>query len=113
MKSVKILLLIFTVLQASPPPAPVRGDRFQIAVPQGWKVLNSGDDVILQHSSGASLLLLRATPAAHLEDFAEKQAERIMTHLGFAKLGDRRHYKNETTKWWQYEIDGTGLSKHG
>ena len=48
MKSVKILLLIFTVLQASPPPVPVRGDRFQIAVPQGWKVLNSGDDIIRQ-----------------------------------------------------------------
>ena len=48
MESVKILLLIFTLLQASPPPAPVRGDRFQIAVPQGWKVLNSGDDVILR-----------------------------------------------------------------
>ena len=112
MESVKILLLIFTLLQASPPPAPVRGDRFQIAVPQGWKVLNSGDDVILQHSSGASLLLLRATPAAHLEDFAEKQAERIMTPLGFAKLGEPQHYKNGTTEWVQYEIRGNRLSEH-
>src|SRR5439155_25741201 len=112
MDSVKILLLIFTVLQASPPAAPVRGDRFQIAVPQGWKVLNSGDDIILQHSSGASLLLLRATPTAHLADFAEKQAERIMTPLGFAKLGEPQHYKNGNDEWVQYEIRVNRLSEH-
>lgn len=106
MISVKILLLIFTALQVSQAPAPVRGDRFQISVPQGWKVLSSGDDVILQHSSGASLLLLRATPTAHLEDFAQRQAERIMAPLGFAKLGEPHHFKSGTEEWVQYEIHG-------
>src|SRR5437879_2466611 len=112
MDSVKILLLIFTVLQASQPAVPVRGDRFQIAVPQGWKVLNAGDDIILQHTSGASLLLLRAMPTTHLEEFAETQAERIMTPLGFAKLGEAQHYKNGNEEWVQYEIRGKRLEEH-
>jgi hypothetical protein len=112
MDSVKILLLIFTALQVAQPSTPVRGDRFQIAVPQGWKVLNAGDDVILQHSSGASLLLLRAMPTAHLEDFAGRQAERIMTPLGFAKLGEPQHYKNGNDEWVQYEIRGNRFAEH-
>src|SRR2546426_860025 len=112
MVSVKIFLLIFTAFQVSQPPAPVRGDRFQIAVPQGWKVLISGDDVVLQHSSGASLLLLRATPTSHLEDFAERQAERIMAPLGFAKLGEPQRFKGTNEEWVQYEIRGNRLSEH-
>jgi hypothetical protein len=111
MDSVKIFLLIFTALQAAQPSTSVRGDRFQIVVPQGWKVLNAGDDVILQHSSGASLLLLRATPTAHLEDFAERQAERIMAPLGFAKLGEPQHYKNGNDEWVQYEIRGNRFAE--
>jgi hypothetical protein len=109
---VKILLLIFTALQVSPPPTPVRGDRFQIAVPQGWKVLISGDDVVLQHSSGASLLLLRATPTANLVDFAERQAERIMSPLGSAKLGEPQRFKGTNEEWVQYEIRGNRLDEH-
>src|SRR6266566_8686961 len=112
MVSVKIFLLIFTALQVPQPPTPVRGDRFQIAVPQGWKVLISGDDVVLQHSSGASLLLLRAATTTKLNDFAERQAERIMTPLGFAKLGEPQHFKGTKEEWVQYEIRGNRLSEH-
>lgn len=111
MDAVKILLLIFTALQVSQPATPVRGDRFQIAVPQGWKVLNAGDEVVLQHSSGASLLLLRATPAANLQDFAERQAERVMAPLGFAKLGEPQHFKGPNEEWVQYEIRGNRLDE--
>ena len=112
MDPVKIFLLIFTAFQVSQPATPVRGDRFQIAVPQGWKVLNACDDVILQHSSGASLLLLRAMATTRLEDFAEKQAERIMAPLGFAKLGEPQHYKNGNEEWVQYEIRGNRVAEH-
>ena len=112
MVSVKILLLIFTALQVAQPPTSVRGDRFQIAVPQGWKVLTAGTDVILEHSSGASLLLLRATPASNLHDFAERQAERIMSPLGFAKLGEPQHFKSANEEWVQYEIQGNRLDEH-
>jgi hypothetical protein len=112
MVSVKILLLIFTTLQVSQPTASVRGDRFQIAVPQGWKVLIAGNDIVLEHSSGASLLLLRATPASNLENFAERQAERIMAPLGLAKLGEPQHFKGANQEWVQYEIRGSRLDEH-
>jgi hypothetical protein len=112
MVSVKILLLIFTTLQVSQPTTSVRGDRFQIAVPQGWKVLIAGNDIVLEHSSGASLLLLRATPASNLENFAERQAERIMAPLGFAKLAEPQHFKGANQEWVQYEIRGNRLDEH-
>jgi hypothetical protein len=112
MFTVKILLLIFTALQVSSPPTSVRGDRFQIAVPQGWKVLVAGTDVVLEHSSGASLLLLRATPTSKLQDFAERQAERIMSPLVFAKLGEPEHFKSANEEWVQYEIRGNRFDEH-
>ena len=112
MVSVKILLLIFTALQASQPPMSVRGDRFQIAVPQAWRVLIAGTDVVLEHSSGASLLLVRATPVSNLQDFAERQAERIMRPLGVAQLGEPQHFKSANQEWVQYEIRGDRLDEH-
>src|SRR5262249_24111827 len=48
----------------------------------------------------------------HLEEFAEKQAERIMSPLGFAKLGEAQHYKKGNEEWVQYEIRGNRLSEH-
>jgi hypothetical protein len=112
MVSVRILLLIFTALQISRPATSVQGDRFQIAVPQGWKVLVAGSDVVLEHSSGASLLLLRATPTSNLPDFAERQAERIMSPLELGKLGEPKHFKSTNEEWVQYEIRGDRLDEH-
>src|SRR3989441_12350478 len=112
MFAVKMLALILATLQLSQPGAPVRGDRFQIAVPQGWRILTAGSDVVLEHSTGASLLLLRATPASKLDTFAERQAERIMTPLGFAKLGEPQHFKGTNQEWVQYEIRGNRMTEH-
>ena len=111
MLPVKYFVLILAMLQAEPPTA-VRGDRFQIAVPQGWRILAAGSDVVLEHSTGASLLLLRATPTSKLDDFAQRQAERIMSPLGFAKLGEPQHFKENNQEWVQYEIRGNRLSEH-
>jgi len=90
----------------------VRGDRFQIAVPQGWRILTAGSDVVLEHSTGASLLLLRATPSSNLNDFAQRQAERIMSPLGFARLGEPQHFKGTNQEWVQYEIHGNRMTEH-
>jgi len=110
---VQVLFLIFVLLQATPAPAPtVRGDRFQILVPQGWKVLNEGGYVLLQHSSGASLLVQRINRATNLQDYAQQQAERIMAPLGFAKLGEPKSFKNAHDEWVQYEIRGNRLDEH-
>ena len=113
---VRFFLLIVAAMQASqtPPssPAAVRGDRFEIAVPQGWKTLNGGGDVLLEHSTGASLLIRRVSQTKNLPDYAQHQAERVMTPLGFAKLGEPRSFKDTHDEWVQYEIYGNRLTDH-
>jgi hypothetical protein len=108
----QLVLLLLAVLQAASPSAQptARGDRFQIAVPQGWKILTSGTDVVLEHATGASLLIVRVDAARNLGEYAQQQAERIMTPLGFAKLGDPRTFKDTHDEWVEYEIHGNRLS---
>jgi hypothetical protein len=109
-----VLLLILGLSQTAPSPTAVtpsvRGDRFQIIVPQGWKTLNEGGFVLLQHTSGASLLVQRINRTNTLVDYARRQAERIMMPLGFAKLGEPRHFKDRQDEWVQYEITGNRLA---
>ena len=108
-----ILAVIFGLIQAGQPatsPPSVRGDRFQIVVPQGWKTLNEGAFVLLEHSSGASLLVQRVTRTTNLADYAKRQAERIMLPLGFALLGEPRNFKDTHDEWIQYEILGNRIN---
>src|SRR5215468_10093396 len=110
-----MLLLIFAAIQAvqAPPPAPrVRGDRFQVIVPQGWRTLNDGGFVLLGHSSGASLLVERIDRTTNLSAYAQRQAERIMLPLGFATIGEPRYFKDAHDEWVQYEIRGNRLTDH-
>jgi len=103
------------VLQISQEPLSqpsVRGDRFQIFVPQGWKALNDGGYVLLGHSSGASLLVQRINRPGNLPEYAQRQAERIMLPLGFAKLGEPQSFKEGKDEWIQYEILGNRLAAH-
>ena len=111
---VQLLLALLAVLQVAqaPVPVPVRGDRFQIIVPQGWKTLNGGGDVLLEHESGASLLVRSITQTRNLTDYAQQQAERVMYPLGFAKLGDPRYFKDTHDEWVQYEIQGNRQADH-
>ncbi|HLH30934.1 MAG TPA: hypothetical protein VKY31_06995 [Terriglobia bacterium] len=109
-------LLILALLQSTQAPAlqAVRGDRFQVSVPQGWKVLTSdtSGDVVLDHSSGASLLIIRVQPPKSLQDYAQDQAERIMAPLGFAKLGEPKYSKEGKDEFVEYQIRGNRLSEH-
>jgi hypothetical protein len=111
---VRFLLALLAALQVAPvpAPAPVRGDRFQIIVPQGWKTLNGGGDVLLEHETGASLLVRRITQTRNLTDYAQQQAERVMNPLGFATLGEPRYFKDTHDEWVQYEILGNRLADH-
>jgi hypothetical protein len=110
------LLQATEAAQSSPPatapviPSAVRGDRFQLVVPQGWKTLNDGEFVLLEHSSGASLLVQRVARAANFEEYARRQAERIMLPLGFASLGEPLHFKDLREEWIQYEILGNRIA---
>jgi len=115
---VNALVLIAVLLQAVPPPttapqittASVRGDKFQILVPQGWKTLNDGGFVLLGHTSGASVLFQRASRAGSLSDFAQRQAERVMLPLGFATIGQPQSFKDIREEWIQYDIRGKRLT---
>lgn len=112
------LVFIAVLLQAAPPPttapqittASVRGDKFQILVPQGWKTLNDGGFVLLGHTSGASVLFQRASRAGSLSDFAQRQAERVMLPLGFATIGQPTSFKDTREEWIQYDIRGKRLT---
>jgi hypothetical protein len=110
------LLLVLYVLSQAPAPAssnlPVRADRFQLVVPQGWKILYEGTYVLLEHLSGASLLVERVDRISNMREYAMRQAERIMAPLGFAKLGDPRDFKDIHDEWIQYEIRGNRLADH-
>ena len=113
MAVVPVFLMLFLLqVAAAPGPAPVRGDRFQIMVPQGWRTLNGGGDIVIEHSSGASLLVRRISQTRNLSDYAHQQAERVMVPLGFAKLGEPRSFKDTHDEWVQYEILGNRLSEH-
>lgn len=110
----QFVLLLFAIIQAASPSTlpTARGDRFQIAVPQGWKVLNAGTDVLLEHSSGASLLLIRVDPTKNLSEYAQLQAERIMSPLGFARISEPKVYKDSKDEWVEYEIHGNRQADH-
>ena len=112
------LVFVAVLLQAAPAPttapqittASVRGDKFQILVPQGWKTLNEGGFVLLGHTSGASVLFQRANRAGSLTDFAQRQAERVMLPLGFATIGQPLSFKDTREEWIQYDIRGKRLT---
>jgi hypothetical protein len=107
---VQILFLILAAIQAAQPSV-ARGDRFQIVVPQGWKVATAARDVVLEHSTGASLLVRRPAAPKNLDTFAYDAVERIMAPLGFAKLDKPRRSKNGDEEAVQYEIRGNRLSE--
>jgi hypothetical protein len=116
-----LFLMLFQNVQTAPAaqpassaaaPVSVRGDRFQIIVPQGWRSLSAGEDVVLEHSTGASILVRRIAATKNLEMYAQQQAERVMTPLGFAKLGEPTNFKDVHDEWVQYEIIGNRLSVH-
>src|SRR2546429_5991369 len=97
----QVVVLILAALQIAQTSAPstARGDRFQMAVPQGWKILTSGNDVVIEHSTGASLLVLRTEPVKNLAEYAQQQAEPVMSWLGFANLGNTRMFKHDHEEW--------------
>jgi len=112
MQTALLFLLVVQVTSPSPVSPAVRGDRFEIIVPQRWKTLNDGGYVLLEHSSGASLLIQRITRPANLPEYAQHQAERVMLPLGFATLGEPRSFKEGKDEWVQYEIRGNRLTAH-
>lgn len=109
------LSIILAAIQVSQPLSSVRGDRFQIMAPQGWKVVREGLEVLLEHSTGASVAVRRPRDSRqprNLDVFALDAVEQIMAPLGFAKFEAPRRFKEGNQESVQYEIRGNRLSAH-
>jgi hypothetical protein len=109
-----LFLIAFLLQNVQPAPTrPVRSDRLEIIVPQGWQTTESGGGLIsLRHSTGASLLVRRIASVKDLATYASQEAERVMNPLGFAKLGPPKHFTDSNAEWVEYEIVGNRLAEH-
>jgi hypothetical protein len=91
---------------------PARGRAPEFSVPQGWTVeLFSGIDLVVKHSSGASLRVIHRR-TDDLQGFAQRAAEGIAYPLGFALIGMPQHFNDGTEEWFQYEIRGNRIAQH-
>jgi hypothetical protein len=92
---------------------PQRGRVAEISVPQGWTVdVDITDILIVNHSTGASLRVVRNRRADELESFAERGADRLANPLGFAQIGIPQHFNRDEEESFQYEIRGNRLAEH-
>ena len=106
------LLAVLAAIQSPRPVDVVRGGSFELTVPQGWTASTvTGTLVRLDHSTGASLLIIRTRSNENLDSFAHRGAERTMAPLGFAKIEDPRHFSDSDKELVQYEIRGNRLSE--
>ena len=96
-----ILLLVFLAVQFPEPPI----------LPQGWTGRASGAVARLEHSSGASLLVTRPRPTEEFNAFARHAVERLASPLGFARIGEPRHFSDPNQEWFEYQIRGNRLSE--
>ena len=107
----KLLLFVLATIQISPSAQVVQTRTFQIMAPQGWVVADTGGLIWLNHSTGASVMVLRSRQTEKLDSFARRGAERIMSPLGFAKFDEPRRFTGNGEEWVQYEIRGNRLSE--
>jgi hypothetical protein len=106
-----LYLLIFSALLA-PAQRPARGRVPEIPVPQGWTVELYGADLVVTHSSGASLRVVTSRRAEDLEGFAQRAADGLAYPLGFAQISMPQHFNDGKEEWFQYEIRGNRLTSH-
>ena len=105
-----VYLLMFSVL-LFPAQRPVSGSLPEFAVPQGWTVALGGIDLVVDHSSGASLRVIHRT-TDNLQSFAQLAVERLANPLGFAHIGMPEHFNNGSEEWFQYDIRGNRIAEH-
>ena len=107
-----LLSFIFLPGQLTQPPAVIRGGDYEITVPYGWKALEvSYGFARLEHSAGASLQISRPRPSEDFDSFVRRAAERLANPLGFAKIGEPRHFRDSKQEWVEYDVRGNRLSE--
>jgi len=106
-----LLFFVLVAIQIPQSPQLVRTRAFQIMAPQGWVVVDTGGAILLNHATGASVMVVKLRQTENLESFARRSAERIMAPLGFAKLREPRRFAGNGEEWVQYEIFGNRLTE--
>ena len=105
------LLIVSALL--FPAQRPQWGRVVEISVPQGWTVeTDSPVFLVVNHSTGASLRVVRNRGADELQSFAERGADRLANPLGFAQIGIPQHFNRGEEESFQYEIRGNRLAAH-
>jgi hypothetical protein len=107
-----VLLLLFSaLLQSSQPQRPTRSRVPEFTVPQGWNVQLAGIDLRVTHATGASLTVMRSRHTEKLASYAQIAAEGWANPLGFARIGEPRHFSDAGQEWFEYEIHGNRLAE--
>src|SRR6266581_3428620 len=107
-----ISLLVFSVLlQFSQPQRPTRSRVPEFTVPQGWIVEMVGIDLRVTHTTGASLRVIRSRRTQDLASYAHSAAEGWANPLGFARIGEPRHFSDGSQESFEYEIHGNRLAE--
>ena len=108
-----VFIVLFAQAQTAQAPKVVRNGDYEITVPYGWTAVDVGNVAMLKHANGASLLVVGDSRST--EDFSvftEHAAERIANPLGFAKIGQPRHFNDLNQEWFEYDIRGNRLADH-
>jgi hypothetical protein len=104
-------LVLASLLIPAQRPARARGAEF--SVPQGWAVEYSFPDMLLvQHSKGASLRVVRSRTSDDLRSFAFRAVDRLANPLGFARVGMPQHFNDANEEWFEYAIRGNRQAEH-
>ena len=104
-------LVLTSLLIPAQRPARPRGPEF--SVPQGWAVEFSFPDIlVVNHSKGASLRVVRSRTTDDLRSFAIRAVDRLANPLGFAQVGMAQHFSDANEEWFEYVIRGNRLAEH-
>src|SRR6266705_7072296 len=107
-----IFVLVFSALvQLSQPQRPTRTRVPEFTVPQGWTVKMVGIDLRVTHATGASLTVIRSRHTKELASYARSAAEGWANPLGFARIGEPRHFSDASQEWFEYEIHGNRIAE--
>jgi hypothetical protein len=106
-----VVAFILLFVQLNQAPAVVQRFGAEITVPHGWTARDVNESfAMLEHTSGATLLVTKARPAQEFRAATNNRAERIANPLGFATIGTPRHFKNPDQEWFEYDIRGNRLA---
>ena len=108
-----MLSLLVVAALLFPAQRPARGRAPEFSVPQGWNTITFSPLYLnIEHSSGATLRVVKRRVADDLQNVAARSADGIAYPLGFAEIGPPRHFVDGKTEWFQYEIRGNRIAAH-